>query len=287
MTNSLNKYGIIGSSLGHSYSPIIHNHFFRMNNLSNIYELFEVDEFQLSDIIKGLRTNELCGLNVTFPYKEVIIPLLDKLHKSAKTAGAVNTIQNINGILTGFNTDVYGIQSTLSNRLKINLKNKTVVLLGAGGAARACLTALVGHKPAKIIIFNRTLSRAEMIVSECKTVLGDIAIETRHLDEFNSHYSPEYCSVIISAMSAGAFFLETMLKKAHDDKAESVVLFDLNYGEKSLTQHSRQKFEIYEDGLYMLSAQAAESFRIWTDISLGPDEIYKYVYSNIVRNRSC
>jgi len=287
MTNSMKKYGIIGSSLGHSYSPLIHNHFFKMQNLNNIYESYEVDELQLTDIMKSMRADELCGLNVTFPYKEIIIPFLDKLHKSALTSGAVNTIQTRDGVLTGYNTDVYGIQSTLSNRLKINFKNKTAVLVGAGGAARACLTALASHKPARIIIFNRTISHAESIVSECKAALNEITVEIKQLNDISNNYSFVDCAIIINTISAKATVLETILKHACENHIDNLILFDLNYGDKSLPQHSRLKFKTYEDGLYMLSAQAAESYRIWTDILLSPDEIYTYIYKEIVRNRSC
>ena len=157
MINNKHKlYGIIGSSLGHTLSPLIHNYLFKKYQLNCSYSTFESKQSKLKDVLTGIKTLNISGLNVTFPYKEKLIPYLDKLDTTAQKTGAVNTIKNSRGKLTGYNTDIFGIQKTLQNKLKINIKGATVLLLGAGGAARACLVELIRQKPNKIIVFNDT-----------------------------------------------------------------------------------------------------------------------------------
>lgn len=283
MVNSKHKlYGIIGNSLGHTLSPLIHNYLFKKYKLDSTYSTFESTQSKLKDVVMGIRALNISGLNVTFPYKEKIIPYLDKLDISAQTTGAVNTIKNSRGKLTGYNTDIFGIQKTLQNKLKIDIKGKAVLLLGAGGAARACLVELIRQKPNKIIVANRDISKAKNMVNKVNRLKTNSDIKTVNIKNINDLDKKEPLALLINSTSANFSFLigfiKVLSKKGFLNKTK---IFDLNYGERAIPKNYQKFPNQYVDGLYMLTAQAAASFNIWTGINVEPDDIYKYIARKI------
>ncbi|MFA7352129.1 MAG: shikimate dehydrogenase, partial [Dehalococcoidales bacterium] len=146
--------GLIGDPVEHSISPAIHNAAFKKSGLDYIYLPFRVTSENLPGAITALRSLDLRGLNVTIPHKVAVMPLLDEIDAVAKNIGAVNTIVNNNGHLTGYNTDAAGFLKSLVKR-DIDPSGKKVVILGAGGVARAISFALTEQK-AEIEILNRS-----------------------------------------------------------------------------------------------------------------------------------
>ncbi|RKX21948.1 MAG: shikimate dehydrogenase [Candidatus Zixiibacteriota bacterium] len=275
-------FGIIGGSLGHSLSPLIHNYLFRRFRLDYCYTKFEIEHTQIAKIIDSIRTLNISGANVTFPYKEKLIPYLDKLDKTSQTTGAVNTIKNSHGKLTGYNTDLFGIRATLQNRLNINLKGQTILLLGAGGAARACLVELIRQKPKRIIVANRDFARAESIISRTRISGNNTDIRAIDIHGINNPEYMERLSLLANSTSADPSFLSGVIRKlARNRFHRDMKIFDLNYGRRALPESCRKYPIRYIDGLYMLTAQAAAGFRIWTGIKVEPDDIYKYVSKKI------
>lgn len=275
-------YGIIGSSLQHSLSPLIHNYLFRKLKLDYYYTTFESEQSQLRNIVKSIRTLNIFGVNVTFPFKEKLIPFLDKLDITSQKTGAVNTIKNSRGRLIGYNTDIIGVRATIQNRLKINIKGKTVLLLGAGGAARACMVELIQQKPDKVIVANRDISKAKYMIRKIRKSGNDSDIKAINIKNLNSLSQLDQPTLLINSTSANSSFLMSIIKELSKKRFfQNTIIFDLNYGRRALPK-SHQKFpNRYVDGLYMLTAQAAASFRIWTGIKVEPDDIYKYVSKKI------
>jgi len=134
--------GIIGYPIGHSVSPAMHNAAFQKLGIDYEYIPFEVEPEDLKEAIDGLRALHIAGFNVTIPHKETIVPLLDEVTKLAKTIGAVNTVENQEGKLVGYNTDGPGFIDSLREDVNFEPKGKKVVILGAGGASRGISTLL-------------------------------------------------------------------------------------------------------------------------------------------------
>lgn len=150
----MNKYGLIGRKLSHSYSPIIHRYIFEKNNIDATYSLIEVEENELEKCIIDLKNNLYSGFNVTIPYKEKVIPYCDLLTDAAKAIGAVNTIYLRGGKVVGDNTDHSGFAKEL-DYYNIDVSEKNVYILGNGGAAKAIAYALE-KKGANIIFVSRS-----------------------------------------------------------------------------------------------------------------------------------
>lgn len=154
-------YGVIGNPVQHSLSPIIHNGAFRRMGLNAVYLVFEVKD--LREAIDGTRGLGIRGVSVTIPFKTQIIPFLDEVEAVAKKINAVNTIVNEGERLIGYNTDWRGALEALEER--VDLRGKRVVLLGAGGAARAIGFAL-RRRDCEVIISNRTMDRGAGLAKE-------------------------------------------------------------------------------------------------------------------------
>src|SRR5574341_966653 len=145
-------YCIIGDPVHHSLSPAMQNAAFNALGLNSTYIAFRVPANELEASLQSLRTINIAGFNVTIPHKVAVMKYLDELDATAKKAGAVNTVNNIEGVLKGYNTDIHGFIEPLRRR-KIDLSGMAVLLLGAGGAARAVIVALSEQEGvAKVVI---------------------------------------------------------------------------------------------------------------------------------------
>ncbi|MCK9408598.1 MAG: shikimate dehydrogenase [Bacteriovoracaceae bacterium] len=158
--------GIIGHKISHALSPAMHTAAFKKLNLDYDYGVMDVTPEMLPNLVASLRSLNFRGANVTIPYKEKVIPLIDEVSEEAKMIGAVNTIVNNNGRLVGYNTDAHGVYVSLAYYAE-EIKNNHVVIFGAGGAARATVYAVAKFfSPKRIMIVNRTLDNARLIVEE-------------------------------------------------------------------------------------------------------------------------
>ena len=137
------KYGLVGKSLGHSYSKLIHEQLD-----SKPYELLSLDETQLDHLLKE---KDFIGINVTIPYKETVIKYLDEIDEVAKEIGAVNAIANINGKLKGYNTDYYGLKKIITSST-IDVENKNTFILGSGGTKNTAIKVLKDLKAKSITV---------------------------------------------------------------------------------------------------------------------------------------
>ena len=177
-------YGLIGDPVEHSYSPLMMNAAFSYMNLDARYLAFRVKTEEVSEAIQGIRALNVAGVNVTVPHKRSVIPFLDEVTPIAKKIGAVNTISNVKGHLTGTNTEFSGFIRSLKT-LNFSPKNKTIAILGSGGSARALLAGFADAGAFRVIVHNRTAERAENLVTEfsqyfSQTKLKAVSLHTTH-----------------------------------------------------------------------------------------------------------
>jgi len=156
------KYAIIGKPLSHSLSPILHNYWFKKYKLKSEYSLLEINENEIGSTIEKIRSKKIHGINITLPYKQKIIPFVDKLVNDAEKTKSVNTIYlDQDNNIVGENTDVYGLQSGYFKQLiNKNSNRKTVLVIGAGGVAPSVLIALEKSGIKNISLINRTYDRS-------------------------------------------------------------------------------------------------------------------------------
>ncbi len=180
MTDTKHAF-VTGTPIKHSKSPRVHSYWLQKYGLEGRYEAVETDETSLQELFAAVRTGEWQGGNITLPHKQLAFELCDQLTDMARKIGAVNTIWQKGGQIFGDNTDGYGFLANLDDQVPEWDQHKNVaIVLGAGGAARAILNALVEKGFEKIYLLNRTLARAEELADQI-----DGLIEAQPLDKFN------------------------------------------------------------------------------------------------------
>ena len=137
----MKKYFVIGNPINHSLSPKLHNHWLEQNKINAVYEKIKLEENEIESFIYKIKNQEINGCNVTVPFKKTVIPFLDKLSLEAEQAQSVNTICFNNGELVGYNTDISGFQKAI-NSLNYEIKDKKILILGAGGVVPSIVFAL-------------------------------------------------------------------------------------------------------------------------------------------------
>jgi len=277
-------YGIIGNPVKHSLSPVIHNFLFEKYKINANYHLFEIQKHQLQKAIEGIRILGIKGVNVTAPFKGEVIPYLDEIRIEAKTIGAVNTILNVRGKLIGYNTDIYGIRKTIKDKVKFSAQARKIAVLGAGGAAKACIFTLLKYKPKKILIFNRNLEKAQGITKKFSRRSNDTGITVHNLQDLQKLLTMKKLDLIINATSGNNSLIKDTLTEILEMSRNGIKIFDLKY-------YSIQQNKVFSnksnfiDGTYMLVAQALESFYIWTKIKPEFNEVLGLVTNYIKRGR--
>ena len=250
------RLGLIGYPVEHSLSPVFQQAALDALGIPARYELWPTPLEQLADRMTQLRSHDVVGANVTVPHKEAVARAVDRLAPRAQRAGAVNTVLNRAGELIGDNTDIPGFLFPLLRR-SVPLADSRIVLLGAGGAARAVIVALAEHGCRSLLIANRTLQRAEALVAEfgigCAVPLGPALLE-----------SLASTDLLVNATSIGWDGVTSPLPLEWLDLLPShALVYDLTYRETPLLAAARARGLATLDGLEMLVAQGAESFRLW------------------------
>ncbi|WP_342548822.1 shikimate dehydrogenase [Paenibacillus sp. FSL P2-0089] len=155
--------GVMGDPIAQSKSPLMHGAALQALGLSGAYVPLHITPDKLGDAVQAIRTLGFRGVNVTIPHKVAVMEYLDRLDSSAVDVGAVNTIVNDNGILTGFNTDGIGYVRSLKTEAAPDLTGARILVIGAGGAARGIVSALLKEQPAMVLIVNRNEERARQL----------------------------------------------------------------------------------------------------------------------------
>ncbi len=257
--------GVIGDPIEHTMSPVIHNAAFSELGLDYVYVAFQVKSEELSWAIEGMRALNIRGLNVTIPHKVNIIPLLDSLDPLAEKIGAVNTVVNREGVLKGYNTDASGFLQALQDKGVIP-NGKNVVILGAGGAARA-ISFILADKKANLLILNRLeeMDWAEELASNISSVFGK-EVRVLELTEANLCTVLDKAELLVNATSVGMSPSTDLTPVPAGLLQSSLVVFDIVYNPistKLTTQASQAGCETIM-GLDMLVWQGALAFEMWT-----------------------
>ncbi len=266
-------YGIIGFPLGHSLSPLMHNTAFKELGVDAEYKLFPLKQEELGDFFVHLheKSSDIFGLNVTIPYKEEVFKYMDKLSPFAQKVGAVNTIViSEDRRFTGFNTDGPGFLAHLAE-LKIDVQNKRIAILGAGGTTRAILAVLclLPERPQSIRIFNRTKETLDILVLDLGQRLNvDIVEVVDKIEDLDI----ELADLLINTTSVGVkeedpLMIDAELLHPH------MLVYDVIYNpaETKLLRVAKAKGAKISNGLGMLFYQGVLSFQHWADAELDPD----------------
>ena len=254
--------GVIGDPVAHTSSPAMHNAALKALGLDYVYVAFHVAPDALPQALAGMRALELAGLNVTVPHKQAVMAHLDEISPEAQAIGAVNTVCNRDGKLLGFNTDAFGIIESLKADGGMNSLPGRVVLLGAGGAARAILYALLAREEvAEVLLLNRTVEKAEALKGDLdgagKVRIGSLADSGTIAD----------AGLVINATSIGMHPHEETSPLADSSCLHGEMLVvDIVYNplETTLMRQARSVGARTINGLGMLAWQGARSFEIWT-----------------------
>lgn len=255
-------YGVIGDPIRHSKSPIMMNRAFRESGINGVYAAFHVSGEALGDFILGARAMGIRGINVTIPHKERVMELLDDIDEGARAIGAVNTIVNDNGRLVGYNTDGIGYVRSLKEEAAPNIADKRIVVIGAGGASRGIVSALLGETPSCLTIVNRTIARAEELAASFRS--GSVLIEASPIERLE-----ELCGeadIVINTTSVGMFPNVDESPIAGNWLKPGAVASDLIYNplKTKFIQEAEAHGCIAHGGLGMFIYQGAYAFEYWT-----------------------
>lgn len=260
--------GIIGFPVSHSLSPAMHNAAFAALGLDWVYVPFPVSPERLPAAVAGLSALGVAGFNVTIPHKVAILPLLDRITPEAELIGAVNTVSFKDGVSTGFNTDGIGLLAALRCKLGFSPAGSSVLVLGAGGAARSAVAALAGAGAARIEVANRSPEKGRSLVGLLAERLPGTALGAAPLERLSDASFLRPFDLIVNTASvgmAGDAFPGLLLSGLKP----GLVVYDMVYAPPvtPLLAQARACGIAAANGIGMLVAQGEAAFAIWTGVS--------------------
>ena len=253
-------FAIIGDPVSHSLSPVLHKYWFKKYKIEADYDLLPVSEKNLINVIKKIRERELDGINITLPYKNKVIPLIDKLVNDAKHTNSVNTIfLDENNDLVGENTDVFGIQAAYLKQIE-NIEERKTLIIGAGGVSPSVIFSLQKSKVKNISIINRTHDKSLFLKRKFNFVnvlnWKEIENEVKNFD------------IIVNATSIG-LKNGTEFSFNFDGVKKNLIYIDTIYNPletKTLKFLKDSKIKTF-NGLEMFIHQGQKSFYLWNKIN--------------------
>lgn len=266
---------VVANPIKHSISPFIHNSAFEATTTNGVYLAWEVEATDLAETVANIRRYKMYGINLSMPYKEQVIPYLDQLSEEARLIGAVNTVVNREGTLIGYNTDGKGFFKSLPS---FKISGKRMVLLGAGGAAKAILTQAILDGVSQISVFVRSAS-----LEKTRPYLKKLQIETGFkVDLFALEDSQKLqdsitqADLLVNATSVGMDGTSLPIPTGIV-LPKQLLVADVIYQpyETPFLKWARSQGNHAVNGLGMLLYQAAEAFQLWTGKEMPTDQIWK------------
>ncbi|MDR3223507.1 MAG: shikimate dehydrogenase [Methanobrevibacter sp.] len=271
ITGNGKVFGLIGDPIGHSLSTFMHNAVFKELNLDYAYLPFNVKKENLSNAINGAKSLNIKGLNVTIPHKINIMKFIDEIDSVAEMIGAVNTIKFENEKTIAYNTD--GIGAIKSLEKITSLKNKKIIILGAGGASRAVSFQLAISGIAELLILNRNTEKSKYLISDLKNKLNN----SDNFSDFNKDTNFNYgdfnilkenigdCDILINATPVGLYPNVNVSPIDENIIHSDLIVYDLIYNpiETKLIKDTKKVDGKTLSGVKMLVYQGAESLKIW------------------------
>jgi shikimate dehydrogenase len=275
--DSSKTYCIIGDPIQHSLSPAMQNAAFNKLGMNSSYIAFRVRKGELKESIESLRAIGVSGFNITVPHKVEVINYLDQLDISVRKANAVNTVHNVGGVLKAYNTDIYGFIHPLHLR-KINFNGMKVLLIGAGGAARAALAALADENGiSEINIANRSEGNARLLLEVFVPLgLNCKIVQWEEIPAFS-----KTAELIVNATTVGMNSEPSLLDYQNINK--HAIVYDIVYRpiHTALLDNAKQAGAEVIYGYEMLLHQGAKSFEIWTGMSAPIDGMKKALLGTV------
>lgn len=254
-------YGVFGDPIRHSRSPVMLNRAFREKGINAAYAAFHVKPQELGAAVAGLRALGFRGANITIPHKVEVMQYLDAIDEGARVAGAVNTIVNDDGKLTGYNTDGIGYVRSLKEETGIALSGAKVLMIGAGGAARGVAYALAQEGAQRIYIANRTVERAVELASTIGAFTEAAGLKTEDAGDVMSEVA-----LVVNTTSVGMSPKVEETPLPAELLHEGLLVSDLIYNPRvtRLMQDAEQAGARTHGGMGMFIHQGACAFELWT-----------------------
>ena len=250
----MKKYLVIGNPIDHSLSPKLHNTWLKENNIEASYDKAKLNIDEVESFIEEIKLQKITGCNVTVPFKKIVIPFLDRLSAEAEKTQSVNTITFDGKNLVGHNTDIVGFRKAIES-LNFSMRDKNVLILGAGGVVPSIIFALKKMDVSEIKVSNRTKQKAE----DLKILFKNLkVIEWGNLPDFD---------VIINATSIG-LNNETM-NLDFSKSGKNKLFYDVIYNpiETNFLKKGKELGNMSENGRNMFVYQASEAFKLWHGVS--------------------
>ena len=266
---------VVANPIKHSISPFIHNSAFEATNTNGVYLAWEVDEAELAETVANIRRYQMYGINLSMPYKEQVIPYLDRLSEEACLIGAVNTVVNREGTLIGYNTDGKGFFKSLPS---FKISKKRLVLLGAGGAAKAILAQAILDGVSQISVFVRSSSmeKTRSYLEKIQNATG-FRVDLFALEDVqNLQDSITQADLLVNATSVGMDGSSQPIPTSIV-LPEKLLVADVIYQpfETPFLKWAKEQGNEAINGLGMLLYQAAEAFEFWTGKEMPTDQIWE------------
>ena len=266
---------VVANPIKHSISPFIHNSAFEATNTNGVYLAWEVDEAELAETVANIRRYQMYGINLSMPYKEQVIPYLDQLSAEACLIGAVNTVVNREGTLIGYNTDGKGFFKSLPS---FKISRKRLVLLGAGGAAKAILAQAILDGVSQISVFVRSSSmeKTRPYLEKIQNATG-FRVDLFALEDVQDlQDSITQADLLVNATSVGMDGSSQPIPTSIV-LPEKLLVADVIYQpfETPFLKWAKEQGNQSINGLGMLLYQAAEAFELWTGKEMPTDQIWE------------
>lgn len=266
---------VVANPIKHSISPFIHNSAFEATNTNGVYLAWEVDEAELAETVANIRRYQMYGINLSMPYKEQVIPYLDRLSEEACLIGAVNTVVNREGTLIGYNTDGKGFFKSLPS---FKISKKRLVLLGAGGAAKAILAQAILDGVSQISVFVRSSSmeKTRSYLEKIQNATG-FRVDLFALEDVqNLQDSITQADLLVNATNVGMDGSSQPIPTSIV-LPEKLLVADVIYQpfETPFLKWAKEQGNEAINGLGMLLYQAAEAFEFWTGKEMPTDQIWE------------
>jgi shikimate dehydrogenase len=256
-------FAVIGEPIAHSMSPHMHNDLFQHYSIDAHYHPLLVKRGDLKAAVLGLKAIGISGFNVTIPHKIEILKYLDEVDSLAEQIGAVNTVVNEKGKLIGYNTDGLGFLAGLK-AITNDFLNHKILIIGAGGAARAIYYTLANSGVQSMDICNRTIEKAYRLIQECPYQTQSQGLTIEHAESLLQNYS-----IIIQTTNIGMAPYDNQLPLSLNHLASGSVVSDIIYNplETAFLKEANVKQAIIQNGIDMFVHQGALAFQYWTGLS--------------------
>jgi len=265
VTGTTRVLAVFGDPIAHSLSPLMQNQALRQAGINAVYVPYHVPAAGIGAAVAAVRALGIWGVNLTVPLKEVVCPHLDELDDDARLIGAVNTIVNHEGRLTGHNTDVYGFLNSLEIDLHCDPRGKRVLVLGAGGACRAAVVALCRAGADWVKIANRTFRRAEALAAEFTPVFPETTLTAFTQEPAALEHALEQVDLLVNTTTVGLKG-ETFAAFPWAKVPAGIPVLDMVYSASAtpFVAAAESHGHPATGGLGMLAGQGEQSFQLWT-----------------------